>query len=275
MIELSNYRQIHTVRRLSSAATAAAAVNGVRAATAVAALGAVVLMPFATQPAHAAAPSVRAGSPPARSPHVPVSTVPVSAVPVGTAPAGMPQTATAHIANTPGGVTAHAGLGVTAQAGAAVAGSPPGTAPDATAPGPVWDDLAECESNGRWHSNTGNGYYGGLQFWQPTWVKFGGRKYARRADLASRREQITVAESVRRVQGWSAWPACARRLGLSGHSAGGRKHVTHKVARGETLSGIARTYHVSGGWPRLYRLNKAVIGPDPDRLATGTVLTLS
>lgn len=78
----------------------------------------------------------------------------------------------------------------------------------------VWDELAQCESSGNWHINTGNGFYGGLQFWQPTWTDFGGAAFASRADLASREQQIVVAERVRAVQGWGAWPACSRKLGL-------------------------------------------------------------
>jgi len=82
------------------------------------------------------------------------------------------------------------------------------------APG-VWDRLAQCESTGNWRVNSGNGYYGGLQFDLRTWIAFGGRKYASRPDLASREEQIAVAERVRASRGgFSAWPACARRLGL-------------------------------------------------------------
>ena len=58
----------------------------------------------------------------------------------------------------------------------------------------VWDRLAQCESTSNWHINTGNGFYGGLQFQQSTWEAFGGLKYAPRADLATREEQIIVAE---------------------------------------------------------------------------------
>jgi hypothetical protein len=78
----------------------------------------------------------------------------------------------------------------------------------------TWKRLAQCESGGRWHINTGNGYYGGLQFSSSTWRAFGGRKYARNAHRATRREQIRVAEKVLRVQGWGAWPSCSSRLGL-------------------------------------------------------------
>ncbi|WP_329209333.1 transglycosylase family protein [Streptomyces sp. NBC_00683] len=76
--------------------------------------------------------------------------------------------------------------------------------------GTDWDRIAECESNGRWNINTGNGYHGGLQFAPSTWRAYGGGKYAPRADLATRSEQIAVGERVARSQGLSAWPTCGR-----------------------------------------------------------------
>jgi hypothetical protein len=69
-----------------------------------------------------------------------------------------------------------------------------------------------CESGGNWSINTGNGYYGGLQFSQQTWAGFGGTAYAARADLATKAEQIAVAERVLAVQGAGAWPTCGRNL---------------------------------------------------------------
>jgi resuscitation-promoting factor RpfA len=78
----------------------------------------------------------------------------------------------------------------------------------------TWNRLAHCESSGRWHINTGNGYYGGLQFSRSTWRAYGGRKFAHNAHRATKAEQIRVAERVRRHQGWRAWPYCSRRLGL-------------------------------------------------------------
>ncbi|MBT2492694.1 LysM peptidoglycan-binding domain-containing protein [Streptomyces sp. ISL-96] len=83
---------------------------------------------------------------------------------------------------------------------------------------PDWESIAACESNGRWNINTGNGYYGGLQFAPSTWRAYGGHHYAPRADLASRSEQITVAARVAQDQGLSAWPNCGRR---TSHSATG------------------------------------------------------
>ncbi|MEP6665476.1 MAG: transglycosylase family protein, partial [Nocardioidaceae bacterium] len=87
------------------------------------------------------------------------------------------------------------------------------------ASGQTWDRLASCESGGNWHINTGNGYYGGLQFNSGTWRAYGGGHYASRADLASRSEQIAIAEKLVKNQGWGAWPACSSRLGLSGSAA--------------------------------------------------------
>lgn len=77
--------------------------------------------------------------------------------------------------------------------------------------GTVWDRLAECESGGNWSIDTGNGYRGGLQFSQSTWEAYGGTGNPANA---SREEQIRVAERVQAGQGWGAWPACSRQLGL-------------------------------------------------------------
>ncbi|MCC8337293.1 transglycosylase family protein [Streptomyces sp. R1] len=79
----------------------------------------------------------------------------------------------------------------------------------------TWDKVAACESTDDWDINTGNGYYGGLQFTQSTWEAFGGTRYAPRADLATREQQIAVAEKVLDVQGPGAWPVCSQRAGLT------------------------------------------------------------
>ncbi|MBT2403091.1 MULTISPECIES: transglycosylase family protein [unclassified Streptomyces] len=79
----------------------------------------------------------------------------------------------------------------------------------------TWNKVAECESTSNWHINTGNGYYGGLQFSQSTWRSFGGTAYAARADQATRDQQIAVAEKVLKGQGPQAWPACGKQAGLS------------------------------------------------------------
>ncbi|HEY0126996.1 MAG TPA: transglycosylase family protein [Blastococcus sp.] len=75
-----------------------------------------------------------------------------------------------------------------------------------------WDAVATCESGGNWSINTGNGYFGGLQFSASTWQAYGGTQYASRADLASREQQIAVAEKVLAGQGAGAWPTCGRSL---------------------------------------------------------------
>jgi resuscitation-promoting factor RpfB len=78
----------------------------------------------------------------------------------------------------------------------------------------IWDQLAECESGGNWSTDTGNGYYGGLQFSDSTWDAYGGEQYAATADEASREEQIAIGKKVQNAQGWDAWPSCAAELGL-------------------------------------------------------------
>ena len=85
---------------------------------------------------------------------------------------------------------------------------------ETTASGSVWDRLAECESNGDWSINTGNGYYGGLQFHPQTWAAHGGHEYAPNAHEATREQEIVIAERVLESQGWGAWPACSSQLGL-------------------------------------------------------------
>ncbi|MGW4034335.1 transglycosylase family protein [Streptomyces sp. NPDC004838] len=76
-----------------------------------------------------------------------------------------------------------------------------------------WDKVAQCESGGNWSINTGNGYYGGLQFSASTWAAFGGTQYASTADKASKSQQIQIAEKVLAGQGKGAWPTCG--VGLS------------------------------------------------------------
>nr|WP_308212647.1 transglycosylase family protein [Nocardia zapadnayensis] len=80
--------------------------------------------------------------------------------------------------------------------------------------GSVWDRLAQCESGGNWSINTGNSYYGGLQFSSQTWKGFGGGKYAPNAHQATREQQIDIAKKVQKQQGWGAWPTCTRKLGI-------------------------------------------------------------
>jgi resuscitation-promoting factor RpfB len=84
--------------------------------------------------------------------------------------------------------------------------------PPATGNTSAWDRIAECESGGNWATNTGNGYYGGLQFSHQTWVAYGGDAYAENAHLASKAEQIAIAEKVRAARGgYGDWPVCGQR----------------------------------------------------------------
>ena len=92
-------------------------------------------------------------------------------------------------------------------------GTKPGTEVPPVNEGGIWDAIASCEAGGNWAINTGNGYYGGVQFDQGTWERNGGLRYAGRADLATREEQIAVAEVTRARQGWGAWPVCSGRAG--------------------------------------------------------------
>ncbi|MFC9768032.1 transglycosylase family protein [Rhodococcus jostii] len=93
-------------------------------------------------------------------------------------------------------------------------GAKPGTEVPPVENGSVWDALAQCEATGNWAINTGNGFFGGVQFDQNTWERQGGLKYAPRADLATREEQIAVASQTQKTQGWGAWPSCSGRLGV-------------------------------------------------------------
>jgi murein DD-endopeptidase MepM/ murein hydrolase activator NlpD len=188
----------------------------------------------------------------------------------------------------------------------------------------TWNKVAACESSGNWHINTGNGYYGGLQFTQSTWEAYGGRVYAARADLATRDQQIAVAEKVLDGQGPGAWPVCSGGAGLArggsapdidpgaagtrtqaarqtaqrqeapaGHRAPARKRTSHKdvtpqstpqsragtaemytVVHGDTLSAIADTHDVRGGWHGLYAANRTTVGSDPDLILPGQRLAL-
>jgi LysM repeat protein len=158
-----------------------------------------------------------------------------------------------------------------------------------------WDAVAQCESGGNWSINTGNGYYGGLQFTRGTWKAYGGTKYASTANRASRAEQIAVAERVLHGQGIGAWPVCGARSGSTKryqatHSASKvtshRKATAHTsrpvvptgrgyvVKAGDTLAEIAAKHAVKGGWHALYQLNKSVIGSDPNLILPGQRLAL-
>ncbi|GAA2314094.1 hypothetical protein GCM10010234_68900 [Streptomyces hawaiiensis] len=171
----------------------------------------------------------------------------------------------------------------------------------------TWNKVAACESTSNWSINSGNGFYGGLQFTQSTWEAYGGRAYAARADLASKDQQIAVAEKVLDGQGPGAWPVCSVRAGLT--RGGGEPDIRptaervkqrdakkktsieevrpqstpqsragnaemYTVVRGDTLSGIADDQDVRGGWRGLYAANRSAIGSDPDLIVPGQRLAL-
>ncbi|MGW7490900.1 transglycosylase family protein [Streptomyces sp. NPDC054786] len=194
------------------------------------------------------------------------------------------------------------GLAALAGPSAAAAG------PFSGSPRPDWERIAACESNGRWHINTGNGYHGGLQIDLATWRAYGGRRYAPRADLASRAEQITIGRRIVRDRGLSAWPNCARAAtsgagGSSGSSTGDSDEGSAPAARqapsaaqaaaprahtpttgttarsyvvhpGDCLSVIAERTHAPGGAKALYALNKHTLDQGPDHIYPGQRLRL-
>lgn len=171
------------------------------------------------------------------------------------------------------------------------------------APVETWEKVAACESTNNWQINTDNGYYGGLQFSQSTWEAFGGGQYAARADLATKDQQIAVAEKVLKGQGPQAWPNCSVKAGLtrggdapdvapakardtakSAPRSDPKKAASptsvpteregYTVAGGDSLSGIAASEEIRGGWQRLYEENRRVIGSDPDLIFPGQKLVL-
>ncbi|GGL15485.1 LysM peptidoglycan-binding domain-containing protein [Mangrovihabitans endophyticus] len=114
-----------------------------------------------------------------------------------------------------------------------------------------WDAVAQCESGGNWSINTGNGYYGGLQFSRSTWKAYGGTKYASTANRASRSQQIAIAERVLRGQGIGAWPTCGKRGGSSKHYSGkntsgsSSKSARHKSSRHSSSSHSSSSHRSS------------------------------
>jgi Transglycosylase-like domain len=98
--------------------------------------------------------------------------------------------------------------GVTAAPAAPAQASSPALA---SSGGTNWSAIAACESGGNWAASTGNGFYGGLQFTEQTWLANGGGRYASSANLATPAQQIAVAQNVLASQGIGAWPACGAR----------------------------------------------------------------
>jgi nucleoid-associated protein YgaU len=164
-----------------------------------------------------------------------------------------------------------------------------------------WDAIAQCESSGNWAANTGNGFFGGLQFTQSTWKAFGGSGTPQHA---SRDQQIAVAERVLDGQGIGAWPVCGKHGGSAkstssssgstsrhaaptqqppttrhgsstGHSST-PKHAAsgdYTVTSGDTLASIASSHGVDGGWKALADANQDV-STHPDMIMPGQHLVL-
>ena len=194
----------------------------------------------------------------------------------------------------------------------------------------VWDAVAQCESSGNWSINTGNGYYGGLQFSASTWKAFGGHQYASNAHLATKAQQIAIAQKTLAVQGPGAWPTCSKKAGLTKANGGanaaapapakaetkkaapekaetkkaapkkaetkkaapkastqktapkrattvksvattGKRFITVKA--GDTLSQLAATHGVPGGWKTLWSLNQAEIS-NPNLIFVGQEIAI-
>jgi LysM repeat protein len=199
---------------------------------------------------------------------------------------------------------------------AAVAGAgvtiPLLTAGAASASSINWDAVAQCESGGNWAINTGNGFYGGLQFTESTWLAYGGGSYAQYANEASRSAQITIAEKVLAGQGIGAWPVCGPRGYTSGGSytttnangSGSSSGSTSKKSSSTTTpytapaqkssstgstgstSGSGKSYTVVSGdtlsaiaaakgvsnWETLYSENESTVGSNPNLIYPGQVL---
>lgn len=181
----------------------------------------------------------------------------------------------------------------------AVAAAPLAAAiPASAASQSTWDAVAQCESGGNWHTSTGNGFYGGLQFTQSTWSAYGGSQYSSNPAQASREQQIAVAERVLQAQGPGAWPVCSKKAGLSKGSldnqsvsggSGAAKAAPKKakpapqphkeakpanpgaytVAAGDTLSAIAQ--HLGTDWNALLDKNKDTIS-NPNMIFPGQQL---
>ena len=188
--------------------------------------------------------------------------------------------------------TKHALAGVPVAAGATVVGLSVLSTPAASAATTHdWTGVAQCESGGDWDINTGNGYYGGLQFSQSTWAGYGGTSLAPRADLATPAEQVQIAEKVLAGQGIGAWPTCGKRLtdgttaaapaaappapvkAAPAPAAAPADAGSYTVVRGDTLAKIAAAHGES--WRELYRRNVGVIGGNPNVLRPGQVLATS
>jgi nucleoid-associated protein YgaU len=197
------------------------------------------------------------------------------------------------ILNSPRAALGGAALMALTAAGVGLTAAPANAASIST-----WDRVAACESSGNWHINTGNGYYGGLQFSLSTWRAYGGSGMPQDA---SKYEQIRIAEKVLGGQGWGAWPVCSIKAHASGgpsthaastvhrstthkarkahkhsavkHSAVKLSGKTYQVKSGDSLSQIAANKHIDGGWHRLFAANTSRVS-NPNLIFIGQILRL-
>jgi resuscitation-promoting factor RpfA len=167
----------------------------------------------------------------------------------------------------------------------------------AAAPSVNWDAIAQCESGGNWSINTGNGYYGGLQFSLSTWRANGG---SGNPANATREEQIAVAERVLITQGIDAWPVCGKHAKEGIRTAPAQQKQparsvqptkpatpvapsapppstgptqSYTVVSGDTLWSIAASHQVPGGWPAIFAANQDSVS-DPDLIRVGQSLRI-
>ena len=104
--------------------------------------------------------------------------------------------------------------------------------------GATWDALAQCESGGNWSINTGNGFYGGLQFTQQSWNGVG---MSGSPANATRAQQIEAGERLLAIQGWGAWPACSAKLGLYGKTGAAPTYTEPTTSTAATTTVVAQS----------------------------------
>ncbi|MFF5479231.1 transglycosylase family protein [Streptomyces sp. NPDC012935] len=161
-----------------------------------------------------------------------------------------------------------AAVGVTGAAAVAAPLMAAGSASAATAS--EWDAVAQCEAGGNWSINTGNGYYGGLQFSASTWAAYGGTAYAATADKATKAQQIEIAEKVLAGQGKGAWPNCGTGLSSaayngSGASSSGSSQSTESTPRSTEQQSASR----SAERPAAKKSTKTVTTPTGKKVKKG------
>ncbi|MFF4254437.1 transglycosylase family protein [Streptomyces sp. NPDC001663] len=130
-----------------------------------------------------------------------------------------------------------------------------------------WDTVAQCESGGNWSINTGNGYYGGLQFSASTWAAYGGTKYASTANQASKAQQIEIAEKVLASQGKGAWPVCGK--GLSGATYSGSSSSSSSNSGSTSTRSSEQSASRSSERPTVKKSTKTVTTPTGKKVKKG------